>query len=46
VESRASWDAQIELRSDTNARPTNHGHSHDFSIADPFDKCLCGYGKC
>ncbi|KAM0891774.1 hypothetical protein ACQ4PT_026159 [Festuca glaucescens] len=45
VENRASRDAQIELRSDTYARPTNHWHTHGLSMADPFDKCLRGYVK-
>uniref|UniRef100_A0ACD5U048 Uncharacterized protein n=1 Tax=Avena sativa TaxID=4498 RepID=A0ACD5U048_AVESA len=46
VEYRASRDAQIVLRSDTIARPTNYGHTYDLSMADPFDSPFCGCDKC
>ena len=40
VENRASQGAKIELRSGIYASPRNHGHTHDFSIADPFEQVL------
>ncbi|CAM0953743.1 unnamed protein product [Alopecurus aequalis] len=46
VERRASRGAKIEVKSDTDARPRNHGHTHDLSMDDPFDKPLCGCDKC
>jgi hypothetical protein len=45
VENRASQDAHIELRSSRYAIPTNHGHTHDLSLTDPFEKSLCGNNK-
>ncbi|CAM0953775.1 unnamed protein product [Alopecurus aequalis] len=45
LENRASQDAQIALRSDLYAMPTNHGHTHDLSVVDPFEKSMCGYNK-
>ncbi|CAM0953739.1 unnamed protein product [Alopecurus aequalis] len=42
VENRASRDAQIELRSDIYVRTIDSMHTHDLSIADPFENSLCG----
>jgi hypothetical protein len=43
LENRASRYAQIALRSDKYVTTTNHGHTHDLSLADPFEKSLHGY---
>jgi hypothetical protein len=45
VENRASQGARIELRSSRYAIPVNHGHTHDLSLTDPFEKSLCGNNK-
>ncbi|KAM3412854.1 hypothetical protein ACQJBY_004180 [Aegilops geniculata] len=41
VENRASQDAQIELKRDVRQDFKHHRHTHDFSVADPFDR-PCG----
>ncbi|KAM3412861.1 hypothetical protein ACQJBY_004185 [Aegilops geniculata] len=46
LDNRASQNAQIELRRDGKAIPANHGHTHDLSMTDPFDKSSCGCVKC
>lgn len=46
LDNRASQNARIELKRVAMAIPTNHGHTHDLSMADPFDKSLCGCYKC
>ncbi|VAH10257.1 FBD-associated F-box protein At4g10400-like [Triticum dicoccoides] len=46
LDNRASQNARIELKRDGKAIPANHGHTHDLSMADPFDKSSCGCGKC
>uniref|UniRef100_M8AT34 Uncharacterized protein n=2 Tax=Aegilops tauschii TaxID=37682 RepID=M8AT34_AEGTA len=46
VENRASQDARIELKDDMDLKFTNHVHTHNLSIADPFDRSLCGCSKC
>nr|XP_051210191.1 uncharacterized protein LOC127327459 [Lolium perenne] len=45
VENRASRDARVKLGRDRYAIPGNHGHTHDLSLADPFEKSLCGHNK-
>jgi hypothetical protein len=40
LENRASRDAQITLKSDRYVLPANHGHTHDLSLTDPFEKSL------
>ncbi|XBJ12690.1 FBD-associated F-box protein At4g10400-like [Aegilops tauschii subsp. strangulata] len=46
LDNRASQNARIELKRDGKAIPANHGHTHDLSLADPFDKSSCGCYKC
>ncbi|XBJ20680.1 hypothetical protein VPH35_011469 [Triticum aestivum] len=46
VENRASQDARIELKDDMDLKFTDHVHTHNLSIADPFDRSLCGCSKC
>jgi hypothetical protein len=45
LENRASRDAHIALRSDIYSLPRDHGHNHDLSIVDSFEKSLCCF-KC
>ncbi|CAM0953779.1 unnamed protein product [Alopecurus aequalis] len=45
VENRASLDAHIELKFDREDKTMNHGHTHDLSVVDPFEKSLYGYRK-
>ena len=46
VENRASQGARIELKDDMDLKFTDHVHTHNLSIANPFDRSLCGYSKC
>ncbi|XP_044360504.1 uncharacterized protein [Triticum aestivum] len=46
VENRASQGARIELKDDMDLKFTDRVHTHNFSIADPFDRSLCGCSKC